>query len=325
MDKCTAIVFSGGGPRGAFQVGAMRAILENGITPDLMVGSSIGAMNAAGLALWGVNLDGVDHLEHVWKDVSDAQMLNPKVAQLALRIMVGHPSDATRKKIENYLVSLGITRDLSFRKLPWGKLALISADLGTGQPIIFGENPDDSVLEGLMTSIALPPWFVPLQKGGQMLMDGGTLTNLPIEPTLLLGATEIIALDLDDPSPIPNENPTLTQYFKQYLYAVGRRHVYLETALAEAQGVPVRTIDFRGISSTQTWDFRESEMMIRAGYERANRMIDQWTSLAKPNYSLNKAVSVQKPVWYGALKDILSRPLGSTNKGRNRFEENEEI
>ena len=63
MNKCTAFVFGGGGSRGALQVGAMRALLEAGFVPDLLVGTSIGAANAAGLALWGVNLDGLAALD----------------------------------------------------------------------------------------------------------------------------------------------------------------------------------------------------------------------------------------------------------------------
>lgn len=53
MERCTAFVLGGGGSRGALQVGALRALLEAGIVPDLLVGTSIGAANAAGLALWG--------------------------------------------------------------------------------------------------------------------------------------------------------------------------------------------------------------------------------------------------------------------------------
>lgn len=47
MEKCTTFVLSGGGSRGPLQVGAMRALLEAGIVPDLLVGTSIGAVNVA--------------------------------------------------------------------------------------------------------------------------------------------------------------------------------------------------------------------------------------------------------------------------------------
>jgi predicted acylesterase/phospholipase RssA len=52
MKECITFVLGGGGSRGALQVGALKALFDIGIKPDLLVGSSIDAVNAAGLALW---------------------------------------------------------------------------------------------------------------------------------------------------------------------------------------------------------------------------------------------------------------------------------
>jgi NTE family protein len=189
MKKCTAFVLGGGGSRGALQVGAVRALLEAGFTPDLIVGTSIGAGNAAGLGLFGADLNGLDRLEQVWEKVSREQLLDAKVSQLILRVLLGRPSESSRKKVESYLMSLGITHDLTFRKLAFSRVGLVSADLENGEALVYGQNPDDSVLEGVMTSIAVPPWFMPIQKVDQMIMDGGALSTLPIEPALRMGAT----------------------------------------------------------------------------------------------------------------------------------------
>jgi len=70
MDKCLAFVLSGGGGRGAMQVGALRALLEAGLRPNLLVGTSIGAVNAAGLALWGVDLFGIEVLEQAYNETN---------------------------------------------------------------------------------------------------------------------------------------------------------------------------------------------------------------------------------------------------------------
>lgn len=282
MDKCTACVLGGGGSRGALQVGALRALLEAGFVPDLLVGTSIGAANAAGLALWGVDLDGLSALERVWEQVAGTKMLDPRVSRLVLRVMMGQPSDRTQKKVENYFLSLGITHDLTFHMVPHAHLALISADLGTGQTMIYGQDQGDSVLEGLLASIAVPPWFMPLQKDGRMIMDGGALSNLPIEPALQMGATEIIALDLDDSDLIPKENLTLPQYCQKVIFAASRRHVQLETQIAEMQGVPVRRIDFQGLAKTQMWDFSDYRRLRQAGYEKAKKVIAEWNQETQP-------------------------------------------
>jgi NTE family protein len=281
MKKCTAFVLGGGGSRGALQVGALRALLEAGIIPDLLVGTSIGAGNAAALALWGVDLDGIAALEQVWEHVAGEQILEPSVSQLILRVMVGHPSDRARKRVENYFTSLGITQGLTFHMIPHARLALISADLEIGQTVIYGQNLGDPVLEGLLASIAVPPWFMPLQKNEQMITDGGALSSLPIEPALRMGATEIIAFDLDDPTLIPKDNLTLPEYCQKYLSAASRRHIQLETQIAEMQGVPVRCIDFQALAKTPMWDFSDYRRLRQAGYEKAKKMIAEWSKASR--------------------------------------------
>lgn len=294
MNKCTAFVFGGGGSRGALQVGAMRALLEAGFVPDLLVGTSIGAANAAGLALWGVNLDGLAALERVWDQISGEQMLDPRITNLILRVMVGRPSDQTRKKVANYFASLGITQDLTFHKVPHARLALVSANLENGQTLIYGQDLGDSVLEGILTSIAVPPWFPPLQKDGQFIMDGGALSPLPIEPALRMGATEIIALDLNDTSRFPKDSPALLQYFEKLLFSASCRHIQLETQIAEMQGVPVRRIDFKGLVKTPMWDFSDYRALRQAGYERAKKVIAEWSDESQPNRALLEPANVHQ-------------------------------
>lgn len=295
MKKCTAIVFSGGGSRGALQVGAMRALLEAGIVPDLLVGTSIGAVNAAGLALWGVDLNGVDALERAWKEVSSAQLLDSRVSQLILRAMMGHPSDRARKKAEDFFVAHGFTHSLRFNMLPWVRLALISADIESGQPVIYGQDPSESILEGLLASVSLPPWFVPFHKNEQLIVDGGALSNLPIEPALRLGASEIIALNLDDPSMLPKENLSFSQYLEKYFFAINQRHVCLEKELAEARGVPVHCIDFRGLVTPPTWDFSQYKTLIRAGYEMTSHVIAAWNREAQADTQLFIPARAKQP------------------------------
>jgi len=276
MKKCTAFALGGGGSRGALQVGAVRALFEAGIYPDLLVGTSIGAGNATGLALWGANLEGLATLERVWEEVSGMQLMDARVTQLILRVVMGRPSKRTREGVVDYLHSLGIHDKLTFGMLPHTRLGLVSADLENGQTVIYGQDLDDSVMEGVMASIAVPPWFMPLQKDGKTILDGGALSALPIEPALQMGATEIIALDLDDTSLIPKENPTLFQCCEKYISAASRRHILLETQIAEMQGVPVRRIEFRGLAKTQVWDFSDYKVLRQAGYEKAKNTIAEW-------------------------------------------------
>lgn len=74
MHKCLTFVLGGGGARGALQLGALRALFEAGIQPDLLVGTSIGAANATGLALWGVNSNGLAALERAYEKMAASNL-----------------------------------------------------------------------------------------------------------------------------------------------------------------------------------------------------------------------------------------------------------
>lgn len=277
MEKCIAFVLGGGGSHGALQVGALRAFIEAGIAPDLLVGTSIGAVNAAGMAIWGYDLQGLRKLEQGWARVSDAQVLDGRISELIIRAYLGRPSDRARKKAIDFFVSLGLSRELKFGMIRGVRLAMVSADIESGQPMIYGQDPDDLVLDSLLASVAVPPWFPPFTREGHILMDGGALSNVPIEPAVRLGATEIYAFDLNDCAQRKTTgNLTLTQYLSKYFQAISRRTVELETACAEMRGVPVHRLAFTGLASTSIHDFSQRKELIESGYYRAKEQFEEW-------------------------------------------------
>ena len=274
MNDRLAFVLGGGGARGAMQVGALRALFEAGMQPDLLVGSSIGAVNATGLALWGVNGEGVDKLEQTYDEVAEANLMDPRLPLLALRALSGRPSSEANRRVASFLMSRGLAPDLRFDEVGAVRLALIGSDLDAGDLIIYGEDPGHLVLDGLMASIALPPWFAPVQEAGHVVMDGGILSNLPIEPAMTLGATKILALDLDDPRAMPAQEHMLGRYLAKLVFALSRRHIALETALAEAEGIPLQHIALRSPEPVPIWDFTRAGALIQIGYDIASRQIE---------------------------------------------------
>lgn len=267
MKKCLAFVLAGGGARGAMQVGAMRALLEAGFRPDLLVGTSIGAVNATGLALWGMDRSGIEALERAYQKVADSRLMDPRLPRVALGALSRHPNRRASHRMEEFFISVGITPDMRFDQIRTVRLGLVSADLDSGEAVVYGTDPDQSVLEGLMASIALPPWFAPIEKDGHLIIDGGALSNLPIEPTLRLGATEIIALDLSDPSGLLGNNNGHGQYLQKLIFAIAQRQMCLEEELALARGVPVHYVSLRSSPSVPIWDFRTHRDLFRIGYE----------------------------------------------------------
>jgi NTE family protein len=270
------MVLGGGGGRGALQVGALQALLDGGVVPDLLVGTSIGAVNAAGLALWGRDATGIASLERVYRELSHANLMDPHVERLAVPALLGHQNGQASRRLAEILIAKGVTPDLRFDQLGV-RLAMVATDLDSGQPMIYGQHPGQSVFSGLLASTAVPPWFAPVQEDGQTLVDGGFVSNLPIEAAVMLGATEILALDLYDPRSAPGSHRPANPFLDKLQVAVSQRPKQLELALAEARGVPVRCVELQGPSAIPVWDFRSYRQLIQAGYAIGCRRIAAWT------------------------------------------------
>ena len=273
MKKCLAFVLKGGGARGALEVGALRALLEQGYQPDLLAGTSIGAVNAAGLAVWGVNRTGVERLEWFFKKAANSKLLERKAARITLRSLVRGPDQDAGRQLAGYLVSQGFPASMRFGQIEGVRLALVAADLDTGLPIIYGRDPEEKILDGILASCALPPWFAPIDRSGHVVTDGGFLSNLPIEAALTMGATEIIALTLDLPLITSEKIPAAVRFIDKLGSSMARREMQLEMALAEANHVPVRTIHLKVPEGVQVWDFPRSSELIQSGYEMAKGAI----------------------------------------------------
>lgn len=276
MKKCLAFVLGGGGARGAMQVGALRALFEEGLKPDLLVGTSIGAINATALALWGVDLTGIEALERAYQRMQDSRLLDPRLLQFAWNAVSRSQNHRGSHYAREFLIAEGILPDLRFGQLENIRLATVAADLHTGGPVIYGWDPEQSVMEGVLASIAIPPWFAPIEKDGQYIVDGGALSNLPIEPAIRLGATEIIALDLHDSDAYADVNKTIDPLVTKLAAAVTQRQLGLEMELASARGVAVHYVSLRSTPPVPLWDFKTHRDLFKIGYQTMKHEMSLW-------------------------------------------------
>jgi NTE family protein len=301
MKRNLAFVLGGGGARGAMQVGALRALFEAGIQPGLLVGTSIGAANSAMLALWGMNLAGIEALELAYQQMADARLMDPNLAKFAWSTVSGRPNLRGSQYAREFLIDAGFSPELRFGQIQGVHLATVAADLHTRQPFIYGLDPEQSVLEGVLASTAIPPWFAPIEKDGHCLIDGGALSNLPIEPALALEATEIIALDLSDPGRLPEDsyssNSNNNPYVKHLISAVAQREIALELELAAARNVPVRYVRLTSSPYVQTWDFSTHRDLFKIGYETMKNEISQWQQRSYPLFRLPRFFTEKLPSW----------------------------
>jgi NTE family protein len=281
MESKLAFVLGGGGARGALQVGALQALLEAGYQPDLLVGTSVGAVNASFIAINGFNQDCLDRLSEAWHAAVHADLLPANYLWLTVRSLFRRP-DASSDRMRSFFISHGLSPDLRFRDLKGIELVLVSTDLNSGSPCLYGVDLQQSILEGLLASTALPPWVAPVETSSLLLIDGGIVSTLPVEPALRFGAAQVIALDLFDPRLSPHHATSVSAFFYKLMMTVEQRQVDLELALAEARGVPTLHIPLRSGTPMPLWNFHNTEKMIAEGYEIAQSYLASWPSPAVP-------------------------------------------
>lgn len=268
-----AFVLGGGGARGALQVGALRALLEAGIEADLWVGTSVGAINATHLAVRGFSPQSLADLESSWLDAEEADLLPDNYLWLTIRSLFNRPGSVSADRLRRFFVDHGLSPDLRFGQIEGRPLILVATDLKGACARLYGIDPNETVLDGLLASTAIPPWVRPLDQGGGLLMDGGVVSNLPIEPALAQGATEILALDLHDPRGIDPNARGFGPFLVQLISAVERRQTHLEKHLAEERGVPVYHFELRPETPIPLWDFSHTMALFEQGYNVARQKI----------------------------------------------------
>jgi NTE family protein len=198
----TAFVFSGGGARGALHVGALRALLEAGIRPDLLVGSSIGAWNAAWLAQ-SPTLDGVEALAAIWQRLQPGQILfgqrRPILSQSSAlkgllmltalrRVLAGGSSLYSDAGLRQILAQR--FAGLSFEDLAL-PLYVVATNLSHGGRAIFQRGP---LIDAVLASSAIPGVFPPVRVGDALYADGGIVDGCSVEAAIELGARRIFVL-----------------------------------------------------------------------------------------------------------------------------------
>jgi NTE family protein len=282
VDTCLAFVLSGGGARGALQAGALQALYERNLCPDLVVGTSIGAVNATFLAIHGFNQDSLKALKAAWLEATTIDFMPSNFLWLTIRALLNLESGESYQRMRDFFISHGVHPDLRFGEVKGVKAVLVSSDLNSGMVALHGIDPNDLILEGLLASCAIPPWVRPIEVNGRFLIDGGLICNLPIEPAVSLGARQIIALDLGDLRQENTDGHGIGVFLSKLIQTTAARQTKLELEIAAAHGVPVKLINLMAEGQVPIWDFRHTEELIRCGYEVALKEIQDWHA-ASPN------------------------------------------
>lgn len=183
----TAFVLSGGGSLGSVQVGMLLALAERDIVPDLLVGSSVGAVNAAWTA-GRPGHEGARQLAEVWRSVKRENVfpVRPLAGLLGFLGRSDHlvPPDPLRSLL---------SRHLGYRRLEDAPVPVevVATEVTTGFEAILARG---DAVDAVMASAAIPGVFPPVRIDGRDLMDGGVSDNTPISRAVESGAERIYVL-----------------------------------------------------------------------------------------------------------------------------------
>ncbi|WP_377639028.1 patatin-like phospholipase family protein [Oryzobacter terrae] len=259
--QLTAYVLGGGGVLGSTQVGMLAALAESGIRPDLVLGTSIGALNGAFVAA-DPGEEGAARLAEVWEAVlRDGVFLENPVRQAArvARYRTHLLSNAPlRHVIERYLP---VT---TFEELavPFQCVAACIEDAGA-QWFSAGE-----VTEPVVASCSVPGLFPPVVIEGRHYLDGGLVHSIPVGRALALGATRIFVLQVGRVEQ-PLTPPTRPWEVGTVAFEIARRHRFvheMETVPddVELHVLPSGTSDAPNISITRARARRMRERVEQA-------------------------------------------------------------
>lgn len=275
MTRNLAFVLGGGGSRGALQLGSLFALQETPLQPDMLIGTSIGSLNAAYIALHGFSLESLEGLRGVWQRASGMDLLPSNYIRLAWRAILRRSTNEASHRIRDFFIEEGFTTEMQFAELVYPRLYVVSSDLNSGRPVIHGQRPEESVLESLLLSTALPPWVLPVHKQGRYLMDGGVVSNLPVEPALHVGAQQIVALDLMDTREMFEGGHPVATFLDRLSMSVENRQTYLEMELAAARGIPTVYVGLTGEIPIPYWDFAHTDELIERGYDITRHLLQE--------------------------------------------------
>src|ERR1700741_1894868 len=190
----TAFVLTGGASLGALQVGMLGALYERGIRPDLLVGTSAGALNAAYIASRPHTRETIAGLARIWRSLrrKDVFPIHPRTLIAGL---FGRRDHVAAQRRFRRLVSRHLELDwLEQASIP---LHLVAFDLLSGEEVRLCKGP---ALGAVLAASAVPGVLPPVRWGPRLLVDGGVVNNTPISHAVELGAERIYVLPTQDPT-----------------------------------------------------------------------------------------------------------------------------
>lgn len=184
----TAFVLSGGGSLGAVQVGMLQALAERDVHPDLLIGTSAGAINAAYLADHGTGPDEVAALGDLWRGLRRGRVFPIEPIRLVGAISGLSGSLFSSGGLTNMIRGNMTMENLEDAKIP---VHIVTTNLLSGEEVLLSKG---DAVTAVVASAAIPGIYPAVAREGLVLVDGGVSNNAAVSQAVSLGADEVYVL-----------------------------------------------------------------------------------------------------------------------------------
>ncbi|WP_433782114.1 patatin-like phospholipase family protein [Actinomycetospora sp. CA-101289] len=269
LPRPLALVVGGGGCLGAAHVGVGLALEAHGFRPDLVVGTSAGALNGALVAAHPG--EAAPWLRNVWTQMERRRVLGVPRPWQAGGVF---PTDGLRRLIDR----AGLPARVEELPVPFRAVA---TDVVTGEEVVMG---DGDLVTALLASAAVPGVLPPVERDGRLLVDGGVVAYVPVLAALRAGAASIVAL-----SSGPESWPMRPTAPRRRAAAVAARaglfalHHQIERDLWQvAASVPTVVLPTGVEAWPSPWDFSQADRLITTARDAAERFLQETAISAAP-------------------------------------------
>lgn len=244
----------------------LRALVEHEISPQLVLGCSIGALNGVAFAQ-APTAEGVARLDALWCGLGPEGLLPsgwlPNAVALARKGDAIHTNDRLRGFLH------GLLRVDTFEELVL-PFQCVATDIVGVREAWFSSGP---LIEPLLASAALPAVLPAVEIDGIRYLDGAIVNDVPISRAVALGASTIYVLHcgtVDRPRPEPKRPLDVAVQ----AYWVARHHRFKRDLESLPRGVEAIVLPIGQTRTLRFNDFTQSEAMIAASYAAADRFLE---------------------------------------------------
>lgn len=230
----TAFVLGGGGPLGAHEVGMLQALIERDVQPDLVIGTSIGAINGAMLAA-DPSAATVQRMTEIWTGIQDTDVFGGSFytkVQTLVRTRTALTSNASLQRLLRQHLPVTHFEDL---QVPF---QCVAASIEAAQARYFDSGP---LIPAIMASSAVPGLFPPVEIDGEHFFDGGLVDSIPLGRAVELGAREIYVLQVGRVEQ-PLTPPDKPWEVALVAFEIARRHRYATDLKRLPPGITVHVL-----------------------------------------------------------------------------------